>query len=104
VATTPTAPTAVTLRLVLTADTRRVLTVAMADIRAAIMVATDLLAGHTTEHHRMVRPEDMAVSLLRIVRAAAPTAVPVAVSMVAEDHMEEEAVVPMEEVGTAKRG
>ena len=76
--------------------------VAMVDTRAGTMVATDLLALRTTELHRMGHTVDTAATLLRIVRAAVRTAVPVEASMVAEDHMEEAVVVPTEEVGTTK--
>jgi len=77
--------------------------VAMVDTRAGTMVATDLLAVRTTERHRITRMVDTAATPLRIVRAAARTAVLEEASMVAEDHMEEAVVVPTEEVGTAKR-
>jgi hypothetical protein len=73
-----------------------------ADIQATIMADMDPLAART----RTARMEEgTADTLLPIVRAAEAdfTAAPVEVPMVAEDHMEEEAVVPTEEVGTAKR-
>jgi hypothetical protein len=90
----------VTPRVALPADTLHVLTgEATAGTRAAAMAVMDPLVIRI----RTVRMEDMADTLLRIVRAADITAAPVEVSMVAEDRTEEAVVVPTEEVGTAKR-